>query len=196
MFIMKIQALKRTTSRIVAIGAATCAAAVAIPASSAVTPLDASVHRSTDILITGPELQASAGISDSVSITNFIDYHNAPLSEKPYRNLPLDWSTDGCSLPVILKPFEQTILTPACWRHDFAYRNLVLQGRNTSNNRVFADRQFKYDMDYLCSATRNITEDEREDCSADALIYFTAVRNAGDYPTAGSWAPLWSTPPS
>lgn len=69
------------------------------------------------------------------TLPEFITARNA--EDPPY----LDWSSDGCSdspdNPLGF-PFE-----PACYRHDFGYRNYKEQDRFTDSNRLKIDNNFK-----------------------------------------------------
>ena len=71
----------------------------------------------------------------SISLPSFVSRRDA-------RDPPtLDWSSDGCSSsPDNPLGFP---LVPACYRHDFGYRNYKQQSRFTDSNRLKIDDNFK-----------------------------------------------------
>ncbi|MEY3691307.1 MAG: hypothetical protein RJB57_962 [Actinomycetota bacterium] len=88
----------------------------------------------------------------------------------------LDWSSDGCSAPVLGSTGRSFDFTLPCRRHDFAYRNLgrMEGGRRWTpalRNRV--DRRFLTDMRTHCSARPRI---DRGPCRTWANLYYTVVR--------------------
>lgn len=88
----------------------------------------------------------------------------------------LDWTTDGCSAPVVGGTGRSFDFTDACRRHDFAYRNLSrMDGGRWWNPSVRArvDRVFRTDMSSDC-ARRPVTV--RAACNAWALVFYRAVR--------------------
>ena len=115
------------------------------------------------------------------------------------QNQWLDWTTDGCSIPVIGGEGRSFNFSAACRRHDFGYRNFKLLdqryncpeytvgsicGTNSwsygrywnSLQRQKIDDQFKLDMLENC-ASRSRTMRAR--CEAWALTYFQSVRLVG-----------------
>lgn len=95
-----------------------------------------------------------------------------------------DWSTDGCSAPLIGDTGRSFNFREACVRHDFGYRNLKLlesrygTGRSYWNapNRKRVDQQFLTDMKAHCHS-RSLPL--RSTCNLWAGIFHKAVRIAG-----------------
>lgn len=95
-----------------------------------------------------------------------------------------DWSTDGCSAPLIGDSGLTFNFREACVRHDFGYRNLKLlerrygSGRSYWNaaNRKRVDDQFLIDMKAHC---RSRALPLRPTCNLWADIFHRAVRIAG-----------------
>jgi len=110
-----------------------------------------------------------------------------------------DWTSDGCSVPIVGGEGRSFNFTAACRRHDFGYRNLKLldQRYNCANlaagsicssaawsfgrfwnaeSRQQVDEQFNRDM--LNSCAKRLRS-FRVRCEAWALTYFTTVRAAG-----------------
>lgn len=88
----------------------------------------------------------------------------------------LDWTTDGCSAPLVGESGRSFNFRNACIRHDFGYRNYKARGLFTTDSRTRLDGQFRRDLDTLC-APKVRTFKVR--CVAWAEIFFTAVRAAG-----------------
>ena len=110
-----------------------------------------------------------------------------------------DWTSDGCSFPVIGGTGRSFNFAAACRRHDFGYRNLKLfdQRYNCSNlspssicstntwaygqfwnsaQRLRIDEQFNRDMlDNCASRLRSF----RVRCEAWAFAFFQSVRTLG-----------------
>jgi len=110
-----------------------------------------------------------------------------------------DWSTDGCSAPIVGDSGRSFDFSRPCLRHDFAYRNYKLLddrysclGRprrgvcavGDSRQGVFwnaitrqrVDLRFKQDMMYECLIRRS---SDRFRCRIWAETYYKAVRIAG-----------------
>jgi hypothetical protein len=78
------------------------------------------------------------------SLTSFISTANSRN-----RDPRLDWTTDGCSAPVVGSTGRTFDFYDACRRHDFAYRNFrtFQDGKLwTSSLRARIDAVFKKDM--------------------------------------------------
>ncbi len=97
-----------------------------------------------------------AGAKPELSPGELTDrYTRAPLDEFiAYRNSPdrdgrLDFSTDGCSAPVVGSTGISFDFTNACLRHDFGYRNYKDLGRFEAE-KARVDRQFYDDMAAHC----------------------------------------------
>lgn len=88
----------------------------------------------------------------------------------------LDWTTDGCSAPIVGESGRSFNFRNACIRHDFGYRNYKARGMFTTDSRTHLDGQFRIDLDALC-APKVRTFKVR--CAAWAEIFFAAVRAGG-----------------
>lgn len=88
----------------------------------------------------------------------------------------LNWTTDGCSAPIVGESGRSFNFRNACIRHDFGYRNYKTRGMFTADSRTRIDEQFRQDLDILC-APKVRTFKVR--CIAWAEIFFAAVRAAG-----------------
>lgn len=88
----------------------------------------------------------------------------------------LDWTTDGCSAPLVGESGRSFNFRNACIRHDFGYRNYKARGLFDSDTRTRLDEQFRRDLEALC-APKVRTFKVR--CVAWAEIFFAAVRAAG-----------------
>jgi hypothetical protein len=95
-----------------------------------------------------------------------------------------DWSTDGCSAPLVGNTGRSFNFTNACRRHDFGYRNLKLLERRYGTGSTYwngagrerVDRQFRADMVSHCNGRPVI---DRPTCWAWAETFYRAVRIAG-----------------
>ncbi len=98
----------------------------------------------------------------------------------------LDWSTDGCSVPLISEPQRSqphgADFRNACWRHDFGYRNYKKQGRFTEDNRALIDANFLKDMSAVCNAFTGDQALRKSNCLNDAVTYHRVVRVCGGSP--------------
>lgn len=88
----------------------------------------------------------------------------------------LNWTTDGCSAPVVGESGRSFNFRDACIRHDFGYRNYKAHEMFTSDTRMRLDERFRQDLHTLC-APKVRTFKVR--CAAWAEIFFAAVRTAG-----------------
>lgn len=88
----------------------------------------------------------------------------------------LDWTTDGCSAPIVGESGRSFNFRNACIRHDFGYRNYKAREMFTTDSRTHLDGQFRIDLDALC-APKVRTFKVR--CAAWAEIFFAAVRAGG-----------------
>ena len=108
-------------------------------------------------------------------------YTGAPLEEflayhgSGDRDSRLDYSTDGCSAPVIGSTGVSFDFTQACLRHDFGYRNYKDLGR-FEEEKARVDRQFLDDMLAHCE-TRGLLLRGR--CRTWARRYYLGVRAFG-----------------
>jgi hypothetical protein len=88
----------------------------------------------------------------------------------------LDWTTDGCSAPVVGGEGRSFNFTQACVRHDFGYRNAKRLGHFTESTRAEIDKQFLRDLESSCSRqvrTRKVR------CTLWAETFYVAVRATG-----------------
>lgn len=95
------------------------------------------------------------------------------------RDSRLDWSTDGCSAPVVESTGRSFDFTRACRRHDFAYRNIARLdgGRHwTSHMRARVDAVFLRDMRSDCATRPRVT---RASCRNWATLFHRVVRARG-----------------
>ena len=88
----------------------------------------------------------------------------------------LDWTTDGCSAPVVGNEGRSFNFTHACMRHDFGYRNIKRLGQFNEIVRTKLDEQFRRDLESSC-ATQVRTRKIR--CLMWAETFFVAVRATG-----------------
>jgi hypothetical protein len=88
----------------------------------------------------------------------------------------LDWTTDGCSAPVVGNEGRSFNFTHACVRHDFGYRNMphINGGKHwTLSMRRRIDSLFRSDMRANCALRPRVT---RASCRAWAETFYQAVR--------------------
>ena len=92
------------------------------------------------------------------------------------RDARLNWTTDGCSVPVLGSSGRTFDFFDACRRHDFAYRNLgKLDGGKwwTPQTRARVDSVFRRDMLANCAGRQ---PSARTTCNAWAETFYRAVR--------------------
>ena len=88
----------------------------------------------------------------------------------------LDWTTDGCSAPVVGGEGRSFNFTHAYVRHDFGYRNTKKLGQFNEMVRTKLDEQFHRDLESSC-ATQVRTRKIR--CLMWAETFYVAVRATG-----------------
>ncbi len=88
----------------------------------------------------------------------------------------LDWTTDGCSAPVVGGEGRSFNFTHACVRHDFGYRNIKRLGQFNEVVRTKLDDHFHRDLESSC-ATQVRTRKIR--CLMWAETFYVAVRATG-----------------
>ena len=96
------------------------------------------------------------------------------LLQRAYPHL--DWTTDGCSAPVVRNEGRSFNFTHACVRHDFGYRNTKKLGQFNEIVRTKLDEQFHRDLESSCTTqvrTRKIR------CLMWAETFYVAVRATG-----------------
>lgn len=97
-------------------------------------------------------------------------------ADSPKRDTRMDWTTDGCSAPVVGSTGRSFNFYNACRRHDFGYRNYskIKNGTLwTAALRAQVDAVFKRDMNADC-AKRNATE--RANCLGWMDLFYNVVR--------------------
>ena len=117
------------------------------------------------------EYQVAYRLTFSVSLSQFI-----ATADSPNKDQRLNWTTDGCSAPVVGSTGRSFDFTDACRRHDFAYRNFsVIDGGKkwTSSLRDRVDRRFRTDMRAHCSQRTVL---DRGPCRFWAETFFRFVR--------------------
>ena len=95
------------------------------------------------------------------------------------HDVRLDWSTDGCSAPIVQSTGRSFDFYNACRRHDFGYRNMrrFKNGRMWNQTlRLRIDTQFRRDARASCVFKIRLTKVQ---CLAWAETYFRAVRSFG-----------------
>ncbi|MEI8239953.1 MAG: phospholipase A2 [Actinomycetota bacterium] len=106
------------------------------------------------------------------------------IADTKHPDTWFDWSTDGCSAPLLGGHGATYDFRDPCRRHDFGYRNLRLLERRYGTGRTYwnadvrrlVDRQFLVDMMGSC---RHRSIFIRSICSLWAHIYYFAVRAFG-----------------
>lgn len=97
-------------------------------------------------------------------------------ADSPKHDSRLDWSTDGCSAPVVGSSGRTFDFYNACRRHDFAYRNYQRIGGGklwTPTLRARVDAMFKKDM--LADCVRRPVTD-RTSCKVWMDLFYNVVR--------------------
>lgn len=97
----------------------------------------------------------------------------------PDRDSRLDWSSDGCSAPVVESTGRTFDFTDACRRHDFGYRNIgrLENGRRwNARMRADVDAVFRRDMRAHCAKRPTVS---RVACRTWAEVYYRVVRARG-----------------
>jgi hypothetical protein len=118
------------------------------------------------------EVEAVHYVSFNLDLRTFVQQRNVLRRSYP----TLDWTTDGCSAPVVGSEGRSFNFRSACWRHDFGYRNFKRLGIFNEFVRLQLDDQFRLDIESSC-ATRVRTAKLR--CFAWAEVFFVAVRASG-----------------
>lgn len=97
-------------------------------------------------------------------------------ADSAQRDKRLDWTTDGCSAPVIGSTGRTFNFYNACRRHDFAYRNFSRLDKGkwwNEDMRARVDAVFKKDMTSDCSTRSTLIQ---KSCLAWVNIFYEAVR--------------------
>ncbi len=117
------------------------------------------------------------GVADSYMRLSLADF----VAVRSQRPPPFEWSTDGCSGGVFGKLLPPAFL-PACWRHDFGYRNYGsgLKLSPTEDTRYFIDLGLLHDLQAICDSTYQ--GEQRNVCRNDtAQIVYNFVRAFGSF---------------
>lgn len=97
-------------------------------------------------------------------------------ADTPTHDTRVDWTSDGCSAPLIHSTGRSFNFVDSCRRHDFAYRNFSRIDRGilwTPPLRHRVDRMFLRDMRCQCSTRRPY---DRPTCNAWAFVFYHSVR--------------------
>ena len=134
-----------------------------VAAGLSVSPLPSpSAHSAVDILLFHTPLADFVAIADD-----------------PTHDVRLDWTTDGCSAPILESTGRSFDFYSSCRRHDFGYRNLLRMegGRHwTQTIRLRIDRLFRRDMRASCTNKIILM---RVQCLSWAETYYRTVRAFG-----------------
>jgi hypothetical protein len=98
------------------------------------------------------------------------------VAEDSKRDERLNWTTDGCSAPIIGSSGRTFNFYDACRRHDFAYRNFSRLNNGklwTESFRARVDAVFKKDMTADCMKRSAL---DKRSCMAWVNIFYEAVR--------------------
>ena len=101
------------------------------------------------------------------------------IANEQNHDVRLDWSSDGCSAPVVHSTGRSFDFTNACRRHDFGYRNMsqLKNGRLWSEAlRLRIDERLRKDMRTSCTSKVRL---KRTQCLAWAEMFFRTVRSFG-----------------
>lgn len=127
------------------------------------------------VLLSPPSLSAQTDtLVFRVPLSQFIE-----VADSTDKNNELNWTTDGCSVPVLESSGRTFDFLKACRRHDFAYRNFgKIDGgkRWTSSLRARVDAVFLKDMRADCQPRPSVI---RKTCRTWAQTYYTFVRTYG-----------------
>jgi hypothetical protein len=97
-------------------------------------------------------------------------------ADRPNRDQRLNWTTDGCSAPIVGSSGRTFNFYDACRRHDFAYRNFQRLDNGKWWNESFrarVDAVFRRDMSADCAKRTAI---DKRSCMAWVKIFYEAVR--------------------
>ena len=117
-------------------------------------------------------IEAVSYVMFDVDFTSFIREKYTLKRAYPH----LDWTTDGCSAPVVGNEGRSFNFTYACTRHDFGYRNTKRLGQFNESIRLRIDEQFHRDLEASCA---NQFRTRKVRCLMWAETFFVAVRAAG-----------------
>jgi Prokaryotic phospholipase A2 len=92
----------------------------------------------------------------------------------------LDWRSDGCSGPIVIREAYRHLFDQPCQLHDFGYRNYGAGKRLGRNEptRALIDQRFLTEMERLCRL-RFRPSHERSVCQGQARVVYSAVSLRG-----------------
>jgi Prokaryotic phospholipase A2 len=135
-----------------------------------------------------PECTGQGGLINWRQLADGIlakDYQSF-INSKPSLRLiwptnQLNWDTDGCSGPMVIREVYRHLFDKPCQQHDFGYRNYgsgKKLGRNEAT-RAVVDGRFHTEMRRLC-ARQFRPGHERSVCQVAAAGVYRVVRDRGD----------------
>ena len=117
-------------------------------------------------------IEAVRHIEFNLDITTFARQRSSLRRQYP----TLDWTTDGCSAPIVGSEGKSFNFRSACDRHDFGYRNFKNLGLFDTSTRTLIDEQLHRDMNTYCDSQRRTFKVR---CIAWSELFYTMVRAAG-----------------
>lgn len=120
---------------------------------------------------TPPPLAVAHSLMFRTSLSSFV-----ATSSSPTRDSRLDWTTDGCSAPVVGSTGRTFDFRAACHRHDFGYRNFKVIDNGkwwTPKMRQRIDNVFRQDMLRDCNSRPKTA---KKLCRAWATTFYRTVR--------------------
>ena len=131
------------------------------------------------VALTSPQPHSVMSIIDAVRHIEF-DLDITSFARQRFslrRQYPtLDWTTDGCSAPIVGSEGRSFNFRTACDRHDFGYRNFKNLGIFDTSTRTLIDEQLHRDMNRSCDSQRRTFKVR---CIAWSEVFYTMVRAAG-----------------
>ncbi len=131
------------------------------------------------VALTSPQPHSVMSIIDAVRHIEF-DLDITSFARQRFslrRQYPtLDWTTDGCSAPIVGSEGRSFNFRTACDRHDFGYRNFKNLGLFDTSTRTLIDEQLHRDMNRSCDSQRRTFKVR---CIAWSEVFYTMVRAAG-----------------
>ena len=131
------------------------------------------------VALTSPQPHSVMSIIDAVRHIEF-DLDITSFARQRFslrRQYPtLDWTTDGCSAPIVGSEGRSFNFRTACDRHDFVYRKFKNLGLFDTSTRTLIDEQLHRDMNRSCDSQRRTFKVR---CIAWSEVFYTMVRAAG-----------------
>ena len=131
------------------------------------------------VALTSPQPHSVMSIIDAVRHIEF-DLDITSFARQRFslrRQYPtLDWTTDGCSAPIVGSEGRSFNFRTACDRHDFGYRNFKNLGLFDTSTRTLIDEQLHRDMNRSCDSQRRTFKVR---CIAWSEVFYTMVRADG-----------------